>query len=271
MVNISANNILEVARKYLNVTEMPPSSNNVVFNTEYYGKPVQGSAYPWCAVFVWYVFKEAGASALYYDGNKCAYTPTLANYFRQNKRFYSTPKVGDLVFYKFPGSSRINHVGIVEEVLGPNKIKTIEGNTSIGNDSNGGAVLERIRSTNSVVGYGRPLYDIDIENPATKIYTQKDFVMDVQKALKVKVDGIAGKITLGATITLSKKSNNRHPVVIPLQKYLKQIGYYRGNVDGYFYTLTEEAVKKYQSSYMKYPDGILDAGQTTWKKLLGYR
>ncbi len=271
MVNISPKQVLDIARKYFNVTEMPPSSNNVIFNTEYYGKAVQGKAYPWCAVFLWYIFKEAGASALFYGGQKCAYTPTLANYYKQQKRFYATPKVGDIVFYQFSGSNRINHVGIVTEVLGPNKIKTIEGNTSIGNDSNGGAVLERTRSTTYVKGFGRPLYNTEVENPATKVYTQKDFIKDVQKVLKVKVDGIAGKITLGATITVSKTSNNRHAVVVPLQKYLKALGYYKGNIDGYYYTLSEEAVKKFQSSYMRKPDGIIDAKETTWKKLLGIK
>ncbi len=78
MANISANDIINIAKKYEGVKETPPNSNNVIFNTEYYGKAVSGKAYPWCLVFVWYVFKKAGASALFYDGQKCAYTPTMA-------------------------------------------------------------------------------------------------------------------------------------------------------------------------------------------------
>ena len=269
MVKVSASQVIAVAKKYLGLKEKPANSNKIIFNTAYYGKEVSGSAYPWCAVFLWYIFKEAGASALFYGGQKCAYTPTLANYFKQNKRFYATPKVGDIVFYQFPGSKRINHVGIVIEVLGPNKIKTIEGNTSIGNDSNGGAILERVRSTSSVKGYGRPDYDNEVEDPTTKVYSQKDFVKDIQAALKVKVDGVAGPITLGSTITLSRSSNVRHAAVAPLQKYLKALGYYNGNIDGYFAKITEDAVKKYQSKYMRNPDGVIDAGQGTWKRLLG--
>ena len=269
MANITAKQVIDVGRKYVGLTEMPPNSNNIIFNTAYYGKEVKGSAYPWCAVFLWYIFKEAGASALYYGGKKCAYTPTLANYYKQQNRFYATPKVGDIVFYQFSGSNRINHVGIVTEVLGPNKIKTIEGNTGIGNDSNGGAVLERSRSTTYVKGYGRPKYNEEVINPATVKYTKTDFIKDVQAALKVKVDGIANKSLVDATITISKKKNNKHAVVVPLQKYLKSLGYYKGNIDGYYFTLSENAVKQFQSKYMKKPDGIIDAGQTTWKKLFG--
>ena len=231
MINIEPSTVINIAKKYIGTKENPKNSNNVIFNTEYYGKAVQGSSYPWCAVFIWYVFKKAGASGLYYDGKKCAYTPLLANYYKQIKRFYTVPKAGDIVFYQFPNSNRINHVGLVTEVLGPNKIKTIEGNTSVGNDSNGGVVLERVRSTTYVKGYGRPLYNMEVISPQEKIYTQKDFVMDFQKIFHLKMNGVADNMTLNATITLSKKSNNKHPVVMPLQKYLKALGLYKGNID----------------------------------------
>ena len=92
--------------------------------------------------------------------------------------------------------------------------------------------------------------------------------MDIQKILNITVTGKGNKETLDKTVTISKESNNKHKLVIPLQKYFKSLGIYKGNVDGYFYTLMEEATKKYQSKFMKNPDGIIDAGETTWKKLL---
>jgi GH25 family lysozyme M1 (1,4-beta-N-acetylmuramidase) len=47
---------------------------------------------------------------------------------------------------------------LVKEVIDNGmKIKTIEGNTSVTSDDNGGAVMERTRSSN-IVGYGRPEY-----------------------------------------------------------------------------------------------------------------
>ncbi len=44
------------------------------YNTAYYGREVSGK-YPWCAVFVWWVFREAGAPELYYGGGETAYCP----------------------------------------------------------------------------------------------------------------------------------------------------------------------------------------------------
>ena len=65
--------------------------------------------------------------------------------------------------------------------------------------------------------------------------------------------------------------NNIHQYFPYNNQEILNISEYKGNVDGYYYTLSEEAVKKFQSTYTKHPDGIMDAGQTTWKKLLGIK
>lgn len=154
---MTAEKIINEAKKYVGVAE--EYNNRVIFNREYYGSDVSGDAYKWCLVFVWYVFKKAGASSLFYDGGKTAYTPTMMNWFRQNQCFYSTPLPGDLVFFKFGGNQPCNHVGIVVEVKG-NMIRTIEGNTSDGSQTNGGMVMYRDRDQKNVVGYGRPRYQV---------------------------------------------------------------------------------------------------------------
>lgn len=257
------------AKKHVGVKESPANSNNVIFNTEYYGKAVRGSAYPWCCVFLWYVFKHANASDLFYGGNKCAYTPTLANYYKNKKQWYTTPKVGDIVFYQFSGSNRINHVGIVIEVLASNKIKTIEGNTSSSNDANGGAVEIRTRTTKYVKGYGRPSYKAESNKSSTDTkYTKTQFIKDLQAAIGVKVTGTANAETLDKTPTLSKTKNNRHKAVFPVQKYLNALGCNCGTPDGDFGSATDAGVKKFQT-WMKKPDGELTAKGNTWKKLLG--
>ena len=156
MANV--NDIISMSRKYIGTKESPMNSNNVVFNTDYYGKAVNGDNYSWCAVFIWDIFRMCKASDLFFGGQKTAYTPTLAKYYQDNKQWYSTPVVGDIVFYKWKTSTRICHVGIVEKVNSDGTITTIEGNTSVGNDSNGGEVMERVRPTTYVVGYGRPKY-----------------------------------------------------------------------------------------------------------------
>lgn len=164
---MTADRILSIARSYIGVVEK--QTNNVVFNTAYYGKEVNGSAYPWCAVFIWYVFREAGASDLYYGGKKTAYCPTLMSYYKG--QLYQTPEVGDIVFYNFSGKKTATHVGIVSEV-GNGSIKAIEGNTSTVNQNNGGMVMERERKLSVCIGFARPDYtERSTQNVGTKTVT----------------------------------------------------------------------------------------------------
>lgn len=163
---MTANDVIKKARSYVGVAEKP--NNDVVFNTAYYGHAVNGSAYPWCCVFVWYVFKQAGASQLFYNGQKTAYCPTLMSWFQSKGKLFNKPEVGDVVFFNFSGKKVANHVGIVSEVLSGNRIKSIEGNTSSSNQTNGGQVEEKIRDLKYCVGFGRPEYDT---NTAAKTTT----------------------------------------------------------------------------------------------------
>lgn len=162
---MTASEIIAKARSYKGTTEK--YNNNVIFNTAYYGYPVNGSAYAWCAVFVWFVFKECGASSLYYGGGKTAYCPTLMQYYKSHKQFYTTPKVGDIVFYNFSKGKTAQHVGIVTEVSST-YIKAVEGNTSSSDNTNGGCVEEKARSLSVCLGFARPNYATTKE---TTMYT----------------------------------------------------------------------------------------------------
>lgn len=153
----TSKDIIACAVKELGVVEK--INNNVKYNTEYYGRIVSGSEYAWCAVFVWYVFKHASASELYYDGKKTALCQTLADWFKSKGQWHTVnPQPGDLVFFKFRVNNRYtDHVGIVEKVNSNGTIETIEGNTSTADQNNGGMVMRRTRKSN-IVGYGRPKY-----------------------------------------------------------------------------------------------------------------
>jgi cell wall-associated NlpC family hydrolase len=81
-------------------------------------------------MFVSWVIDQAGITEY-----KHAYTPTGAEMFRRQDRWFSShPQPGDLVYYDFPPHERIEHVGIVVRENGDGSITTIEGNTSSGEE-----------------------------------------------------------------------------------------------------------------------------------------
>lgn len=100
-------------------------------------------------------------------------------------------------------------------------------------------------------------------------YTLTEFIKEVQGCLHVTQDGIAGKITLGATPTVSRKYNSRHSVVKPIQKRLNELGFKAGEVDGIAGFKFDQAVKAFQRANGCEADGEITRSCKTWKKLLG--
>lgn len=106
--------------------------------------------------------------------------------------------------------------------------------------------------------------------PAENGYTLEQFVRDVQAVTGSAVDGIAGKETLGNTVTVSAKVNRTHPVVAPVQKRLHALGYTMvGQADGVAGVKFDGAVRAFQKDNGCVVDGEVTAGNRTWKKLLG--
>ena len=102
------------------------------------------------------------------------------------------------------------------------------------------------------------------------IDAQKKFIMNIQEAIGVKVDGIAGSETLSKTPTVSYKKNDRHDVVKVIQKHLFSLGYsVVGNADGVAGILFDKAVKEYQADHDCVIDGEITSMGKTWRKLLG--
>ena len=188
MATVTASKVIAKAKSFLGTKESPKNSNNVIFNTHYYGKEVHGSGYPWCAVFLWDMFRLCGASELFYGGKKCAHTPELANYYKNHKQWHTTPQVGDIAFFQWANSSRICHVGLVIEVVSKTQVKTIEGNTAVGNDSNGGEVMIRTRNTKDIKGFGRPNYvkeEVKKENASSTTSTSTYYKKYTGKSVSV--------------------------------------------------------------------------------------
>lgn len=101
-------------------------------------------------------------------------------------------------------------------------------------------------------------------------YRQEDFVREVQMCTGSTIDGKAGSGTLAGTVTVSAKKNRKHAVVLPLQKRLKYMGMYSGDLDQIAGPRFTAAVKRYQKEMLSAtPDGEITRGQRTWKALLG--
>lgn len=88
---------------------------------------------PWCAYFVSWLAREAGAP-IGAGGNGTGYVPTLEAWGKQEDRFLEhgtgRPNPGDVVIFDWGGDGVPDHTGIVERVDPDGRIHTIEGNAS---------------------------------------------------------------------------------------------------------------------------------------------
>lgn len=153
-MSCSATEIINVAKNEIGIIEK--STNNVKYNTDYYGGSVSGSQFDWCVVFIWWCFNKLNSTSIFCGGTKTAYVPYVDSYARING--YTAPKsdmrMGDILIYDWDGDGDGDHIGICESVSG-NTITTIEGNTS---GANGEGVYRKNRSKADVLTVYRPPY-----------------------------------------------------------------------------------------------------------------
>lgn len=150
----TADQLLDLARSQIGVKEYPAGSNKVKYGDAYGGSPSS-----WCVKFQWWLFREAGASELFYGGKKTAYAPTLLAYHRKARQFVGKDyEPGDVVFFDFNGNGKPDHVGICESWDGT-YMTSIDGNTGEGNEANGGSVMRRTRHKKYICGAYRPAYE----------------------------------------------------------------------------------------------------------------
>lgn len=268
------NGVLDTARSQIGYVE--GSNNNTKYGAEY------GLNYnPWCVMFIWWIFKNTGASDLFYGGGKIALCSALYNYHRNQGQAVSrnSLKSGDIVFFDFSGRGvDTDHVGIVEAANG-STVTTIEGNTSSGSSgsqANGDGVYRRTRSISLISCAYRPAYSgsgssSSVNNQGGGYmsgYSTRNFVRDVQERIGAGIDGIVGSETMAKVPLLSTSNNKRHPVVRTVQVKLFSLGYKLPTygADGDFGSETRSAVIAFQAANGLSADGII--GTNTWTKLL---
>ena len=122
--------------------------------------------------------------------------------------------------------------------------------------------------------WGKPKW-IDYSSPDPDPgYTHKDFVKDVETILDAKTPAEAFE----KTITISVNINSRNALVTPLERYMKALGYYNGEIEAdhrktpIYGSGMKKAIMKYQREIVKSTggdvDGIITKKQKTWRSLL---
>lgn len=233
MTMATAKKLINKAISQIGVKESPANSNNVKYNTAYYGREVKGSAYPWCCAFIWWLFQKCDASKLFCNGQKIALCQSVKNIMKS--QIVKNPKPGDLVLFQFDSDASADHIGILEKVNSDGTYTTIEGNTAVGNDANGGCVMRRTRKKSQIMCFIRPDYDDAKEKKTEKTTSKKPTIKRGSKGADVET----------------------------WQKFLKKEGYLKSKVDGDFGKDTEAGTKKFQKKKKLVVDGIV--GAKTWK------
>jgi len=142
------NKIIEVASKEVGQGEVPLNSNKTK-----YGKWFGFDGVAWCGMFVSWCYYQAGQPL-----GKIGFTKGFAGcqtavaYFKKAGQVTNTPLEGDIVFFDWNNDGRYDHTGLFVKWIEVGKtFETIEGNTSLTNQSNGGQVMRRNRKNVNVI------------------------------------------------------------------------------------------------------------------------
>lgn len=220
---MTMNKVLKVAISQIGVFESPAGSNNVKYNTWFYGHAVHGDKYAWCATYLDWCFQKAGLGSLYPHNENAAYAQDeivsrcggkwimKKNKSKSARQAYlSKAKPGDIVDFDFGAMDAYRrHTGIVEKVDG-NSIICIEGNTSeSGSQNNGGRVCRKTRRYVDICSAARPAWPGSAE-ASSRVLDISAWQGEVSKAdwKKVMKDGI--KLVILRSSYTEKKSFLMH-------------------------------------------------------------
>lgn len=134
--------VIDIAFKEVGYVETPKNTNKTK-----YGKWFGFDGVAWCGIFVSWAYDQAG-TPLGNIGFKKGFAgcQTAVTHFIKTKEVTKDPQIGDIVFFDWNGDKRYDHTGIFNGWKDRGKsFYTVEGNTSLTNQSNGGEVMNRTR------------------------------------------------------------------------------------------------------------------------------
>lgn len=212
-----------IAKSQIGVKET--GTNNVKYNTWYYGHTVNGrtgtSEYAWCVTFICWCANQVGILNTLIP--RCNNVGVARDWYNARGLYFLrgnyTPKSGDLIIFR-----NTSHIGIVQKIEGT-RVWTIEGNSKDKVSNNVYALTDSY-----IQGYCKVKFDNSSSNTSNN--TSSATISSIQKELNskygtgLKVDGIYG-------------SNTKKGLVKGLQKELNKQFKAGLKVDGVFGSLTK--------------------------------
>ena len=191
-------------------------------------KYVRAKAYPrknrwsrykdasWCSFFQFDSARDVGLGKWVDRFKNVGYCPTVMEDAKRLGCFHKKPKRGDFVLFDWDKNGVPNHIGFLVKKVKTGKhrglYKTVEGNTSNENPSDGNHVSIKYRSPYYVIGFVRPPYDAPKKSkkkpkkyPTLKKGSSGKYVKALQKRLGIRADGVFGKKTEKAVKRFQKK------------------------------------------------------------------
>ncbi|GHM98969.1 endolysin [Cytophagales bacterium WSM2-2] len=217
---MSRQSIIDKAASQNGMKENPANSNKTIYG-QWYG--LDGVA--WCAIFVSWVYDQAGHPLGKIDSPKgYHYCPSAYNFWKAHNMLTSSPQPGDIVLFDWDGDGSSDHTGIFLQWIDQGKtFKSWEGNTAIGNESDGGQVMLRQRNASVVKAFVNPgIFNDKIDDHPSEY-----------------------------------KNGDNGAEVARIQKMLYDLNY-EVVVDGKFGSGTEKAVKNFQQTKGITTTGIVD-------------
>ena len=139
--------IVGTAEKEIGVLETPKNSNKTK-----YGKWFGLDGVAWCGMFVSWVYAIAGKQLPNIGFKKgFAGCQTAVAFFKKKGWITTKPVPGDIVFFDWNSDGRYDHTGIFVKGIDKKTFESIEGNTSLTNQSNGGQVMRRVRNYSTAI------------------------------------------------------------------------------------------------------------------------
>lgn len=145
--------VANIAEREVGVREDPQDSNRGAKVEQYQGATwLDGSGWPWCAAFVCWCIREAGAAqdltfqrprtAGAWDFIRWANGQGLLNFDpRGNDELI---RRGDIVVFTF------SHIGICNATTETDHVNTVEGNTDASGSREGGGVYKKVRKRSQI-------------------------------------------------------------------------------------------------------------------------